>query len=798
MRTSLPRRVCLILLLFAPSLIAEEAMSPFVYTPERVELAKRNAELYGWARSEVEAIMEQADEAVSQSSSALDDWFGETTPTNQCSCPHCDAYWLNYVWEWSPDHPNEIVCNYCDTRITAETYPENAVVNRSDPEGNTIPHPVYKDENGKIFPVRQAIAYYKSLHAYDWIEALGAAYALSGKEVYAEVAGRLLNRLATTYGSYAWHDNFRFEQNPWGWAGKLSGWHMNDAKILTQCAKTYDAIRNSPSLSSEQRRHIEENLFRLGGKMLTAVGPLQGISNDGAYRYGGVAIIGRLLGDDEILSWVLNDKIGYAVYVDKLFYEDGAWHERALGYHDMLCESLYLAPYFLDGYKGVSLRSIPKLQDIYSLPFRMRLPDGTLPPVNDSRWGEKPRVSAVEGAYSLFGDDTWLAYLREVNESELTESGSRFALFNRPPDIPERLAKLNIDTSISETSEDFTGMGLFMLRRGSGDNRTVFTMHHHKYANTHSHYDALSVIFFADGREMLSDLGYPIFGVRQRTTWHTASLSHNTLTVDTLNQRAPNGVANFLHHGELFSACEGESWDSYRFICEPFMRQIALVDTDSGQAYAVDIFRGGGGTVHDWALHGEGSEFAIQDVALQPVDGFEGKDYAYDEVSDVRTGLTSESWKASWGWEDGALLNAHMAPQADCQIFATRSPGQRLRDQRDREINSLFVRREGESVRSSFAAAYDPTRDGSLIKSIERMEESSETDWAVVLKVELEGATDYILTSYTDLAPLGTRFVDGEIEIPWESRFGVVRVRDGIVVTAEWVHDKSEGLAHDI
>ena len=37
------------------------------------------------------------------------------------------------------------------------------------------------------------------------------------------------------------------------------------------------------------------------------------------------------------------------------------------------------------------------------------------------------------------------------------------------------------------------------------------------------------------------------------------------------------------------------------------MRQIALVDTDDGQPYAVDVFRGGGGNIHDWALHGEGS-----------------------------------------------------------------------------------------------------------------------------------------------------------------------------------------------
>ena len=139
-----------------------------------------------------------------------------------------------------------------------------------------------------------------------------------------------------------------------------------------------------------------------------------------------------------------------------------------------------------------------------------------------------------------------------------------------------------------------------------------------------------------------------------------------------------------------------------------------------------------------------------------------------------------------------------MAEQADSQVFVTQSPGQRLREQHDRKIHSLFVRREGENIRSAFAAAYDPSRNGTIIKSIERMEESSEADWALVLKVELEGATDYILTSYIDIAPLGKHFVDGSVDIPWESRFGIVRVKNGKIVRTEWVHAKSEGLAHDI
>ena len=422
----------------------------FVYTPERVERAKKNARLYTWAQDEVDTIMAQANEAVLQSKSALNGWFSKTTPTNQCNCPHCGEYWLNNVWNWSPEKPDNMTCNYCKTEIGLDTFPENDVVIRTDPDGNKIPQPVYRNEEGQIFPIRQAIAYYKAQYAYDWIEALGAAYALTNAEKYAVAAARLLDRLASVYPGYAWHDNFRYETKAWGWAGKLTGWHMHDALILIQCAKTYEAIRRSSQLSPEQREHIEANLFRLGGKMLTATHPLQGISNDAAYRYGGVAIIGRLLQDHDILSWVLNKEDGYAVFVDKLFFKDGAWHERTPSYHNMLCKSLYLAPYFLDGYsdpsgyagpdpyKNVQLRKIPKLEKIHTLLFRMRLPDGTLPPINDSRWGTKPNPEGTEAMYAFSGEERWLAYLQEAYEGKLVEKGSRFALFNRPSDLPER------------------------------------------------------------------------------------------------------------------------------------------------------------------------------------------------------------------------------------------------------------------------------------------------------------------------------------------------------------------------
>ena len=791
---------------------SERILRPaFIYTPERIEQAKANAAKYAWADTLVADMIRLADEAAAQPPERLRAWFTETTPNDQTSCPGCGEYWLNYVWTWQPEEPDQLTCTYCELVVAADTYPQNGVIRRTSPHGDIVPHPIYRDEAGKAYPIWQTIGYKKAVHAYTWIEALGVGYALTGEDRYAKAATQLLYRLAEVYPGYIFHDNFRFDSYPWGWAGKLTGWHLKDAQIFMKIGTTWDVIRHSDAVSQSDRSYIEENLFRKGGEMLTAVRPLQGISNDVTYRFGAVALIGRLLQDDDILAWVLEGDESYDRVLDHLFFKDGAWHERSLSYQGMMTRSVWMAPYYLDGYGEslsvdghprfgeIDLLNHPKMGPIHEIAFQMRFPDGNLPPINDGRLGSRPSKDGVEAMYVLTGEEKWLAYTQAAYEGKLLEEGSLFSLFNRPSEVDQRLVDMTFDPSVSTVSADYTGMGLFMLRRGIGENQTVFTMHHHKFANSHTHYDALSTIVWAQGREMLSDLGYAVFGVRERTTWYNASLSHNTLTVDTHNQRAPNGVANYIYHGDFISACEGESWDSYRFICEPFARQIALIDGPAGRPYAVDLFRGGGGSVHDWALHGEGPEFAVEGVVLDDVDAFPGKDYAYEEVGEVRTGRIEGPSKARWSWADGAVLDAHLADQGDSQLFTTQSPGRRLRDQVGRKISSAFVRRTGDDIRSQFIAAYDPHAGESQVKSVEIVEVSPEAHWALVFKVELiDGFTDYVLASYIDVAAQGEVFTSDDLSIPWQSRFGVVRVKDGQIIREEWVDAPMEGLAHDI
>ena len=143
---------------------AEDAPPPpFIYTPERIERALENSQRHQWAAELAQSMKALADEAVATDPKVLREWFTRTTPNDQTSCPGCGQYWLNYVWDWQPEHPDRLTCNYCELVLEADTFPQNGVINRKTPDGEIIPHPVYRDEAGNTYPIWQTIGDRKSV-----------------------------------------------------------------------------------------------------------------------------------------------------------------------------------------------------------------------------------------------------------------------------------------------------------------------------------------------------------------------------------------------------------------------------------------------------------------------------------------------------------------------------------------------------------------------------------------------------------------------------------------------------------
>ncbi len=792
---------CLIIL-FPVSLTAQKFQKhphPFYYKEIRVNNARQNMDKYEWAQRVYSEIKVNADEAASISDDKLRKWISDHSTTRVCDCPNCKTSWLGYIWEWDPQSPETIVCRICKKPSSIKIFPENSNILLTDPQGKEHKHPVFKNSDGKIFQLRARINYQKLQHIQKWIEDLGAVYAITEDPRYAHKAAVLIYRLAEVLPGYALHDWERHGTVPWSRAGKISGWNYQDAILITVCGKTYDIIYNSDILGNKEKAFIEKNLFHNSAEYLTAVSPFSGITNDIPFRFAGVAMIGRTLEDHKILEWVLNQNEGLSEFTASHFFRDGHWYERSPSYHKMAVKNFHHIVDILQGYSdpenykesdryvNIDLKSIPKIENIYSCLFKAVYPDGSLPPINDSHVHETPPASLAEVGYSWFGGIKWLSILSKAYNGNLNKNGDLYALFNRNPKAEDEAAALYSFTEPPLKSMDFDGLGMAMLRMGTGKNQAAFTMKYGKYTSDHGHFDALGITLFAKGKEMLSDLGYPYWSHRYRGQWMRRSLAHNTITVDMLNQDAAGELIRFFYSGKTFSAFDTEIRNAYQLTMENFVRQIALIRVNKNDVYAVDLFRVKGGNVHDWSLHSEAPDCEVYDIDLHPETELYGFDYAYKYISDVNMGNTSGKWAVEWKWNDGTALYCHMLGQPDCEVYKTRAPGERLiRGDTGRKIDYIFNRRKGEKLKSEFIAVYEPYSGNKFIKNVTKFSFQDDKNWAIVLKIELNGRTDYVLTSY--LTANKEPFTDRNIKIEWKNRFGLVSVMNEKIISEEWIN----------
>ncbi|MEA3403811.1 MAG: heparinase II/III family protein [Armatimonadota bacterium] len=328
-------------------------------------------------------------------------------------------------------------------------------------------------------------------------------------------------------------------------------------------------------------------------------------------------------------------------------------------------------------------------------------------------------------------------------------------------------------------------MGHAILGTGEGDDQAQLHLH---YSGTHGHehYDALSIILFAGGREHLSETKYRAPDDWPSTReWQTMTAGHNTVVIDEQNQQGrfpheshrrpiteadamegisqhagmtidiPNwryrdgGHGNALNDPKLRCFCP--DWDTVQvaeaegeraWYPEPeiYRRTVALVRIDGSQVYAVDIFRVRGGETHDWMLHG-----CLQDpytlttsLDLTPMEGV-----LHQYLDMLRAADTGEGWTAQFDYQAGSSLRTHVLGAPGTRVIVARGPAMRHEGYAD----FIDVRRtSGESV---FVAVHDAFQGRPNVQSIEPVQWGGPMD--VGLRVTLaDGRTDLILSSADD------------------------------------------------
>jgi len=778
----------------------EKHEQPFLLTEKSVAIARGNIRSYDWARAVFDSLKKVADDAVAIKPDEIAEWIPAYTPTRVVDCPVCGTFWAEYIWQWSRERPDEILCRVCSTRVTPENYPDNDSIAVRDPQGQVHFLPVHRRNDGKIYQFRERVAYQKLNQVRNWLEALAYVYAVTGEEQYADAAVNFLKRLAVVYPGYALHDWEQYGTKPWRLAGKISGWNYEDATLIIACGKAYDATRNSPAWDPSDRQLVQQGLFRCAVDFLTKVRPDKQIINDTPFRFAGVAIAARILNDATAMRWVLDEELGIVPFILRNWNYDGSWQERAPSYHLMALRKFHEVVDAVEGYsdppdyrgadhiENFSLKKLRRLQRIYESLFKITYPDGSLPPVNDSHVGDKPPPLLADAAYAWFGSDEALRYLADSYGDSSLSRGNLFSLFHRPKDAPQRLKRIRKSNLLARPSLNVDDLGLIILRSQSKSPETMLTLKYGGIFGGHDHHDKLDLTLFAEGREMLSDLGYVYSYYPKIFTWMQRSLAHNTVTVDGINQSYGWGAWKLFEQTPGMQASEVFAPWIYHTITDVFNRQVILVERN-GKNYIVDIFRVSGGKIHDWSVHAETPDLAINDVQFKKVAKITGRDYAYDELTNVKTAPISNGFYASWQWRDDPLatLKLHMISPQQAQLFLAEAPAQRKIGQEDRQLPYLIVRTKN-SHQTTFIAVWEHFKEESVLQSVrlQELKPIAKKNWRVVIQVNWkDGMVDFIVSDLRD--DPGDQIRIGDQSFVCRGRIGLIRWQNENVIAQQWI-----------
>ncbi|GAI45171.1 unnamed protein product, partial [marine sediment metagenome] len=166
--------------------------------------------------------------------------------------------------------------------------------------------------------------------------------------------------------------------------------------------------------------------------------------------------------------------------------------------------------------------------------------------------------------------------------------------------------------------------------RGNGDDKdaTCFETHYGLRINSHDHSDRLAVTLYGLGEILAPDAGKKGYGSGLQLNWMVQTIAHNTVTINETTQypqgdhntvwvdpipgRPPEGKLVFFHAGKKFKAIramsdkvyEGCVLDRTLILLNPFVIDIYRVSCDAESQI-------------DWAWHGYGQAKSKRKLAQQ-------------------------------------------------------------------------------------------------------------------------------------------------------------------------------------
>ncbi|MBD2863121.1 heparinase II/III domain-containing protein [Paenibacillus oceani] len=664
-------------------------------------------------------------------------------------------------------------------------YPENKQLTVTNRLGQTVDYPYYEDANGTRYFLSAHLWYLQRQYLLTRTRELALTDPLG--------AARLIHRFAEVFPGWVPMNDYdkgvQYPVEPAGgppypyYGGLWSRWSQSELNALGQLADAYAIVKRtnafdllSAELGEDADARIVEDMFRPTLDYFHSFPVIK--HNNEVLNYIGLIALAKALNDPALMHEAVELVERYAANVYML---DGFWKEVSVTYHKdsalLLSRAAEQAagwsdpPGYVSPRTGTRLEQLDLLQRMPQLPAMLGLaakltyPDGRVLPIND----------------------TWAFY--------------------KPPQ-PQDTGSLVLP-----------GGGIAKLARGQGAGQTMLYMGFSPN-NGHDHKDPLNLTLYANGQELLPDIGYTHTKYRQ---WSASTLAHNTVVVDgrdaSISGNAKPGglIREMVKLGDAAEVVRAEQSNAYPQT-ETYGREPWLIGFHGGganEAYVLDLFRVTGGARHEYTLNGDANrtayfetEAALQEygpylldgnpAVVEPVNEYDtgtisdGQYHGYMHVRNVRSAALEDGrFEATLRTMEGAGARSNLrisgfAGTGASQLFIGESPS--LQATRLKGLNydtqteavkhfmpKLVVRREGTALKSNFITVLEPFASGQQPR-IEHIEvlHSDEQTGAAAVAITYGNMRDIVLS-----APqyAGVPLVVGDLRL--DGKLGFIRLVDG-------------------
>jgi hypothetical protein len=587
------------------------------------------------------------------------------------------------------------------------------------------------------------------------------AYAFSGERRYAEW---------TRDGLLAYADLYPGLTISRGGKNRLfTQSSLYESTWVVAVVQAYDLVAGSGVFTSEQARHVEDDLLRRS----VACFKIEDFERDErirdlhfrcynfqAWHIAAVGLVGLAVKDPELVDWAVNSPYGLRHLIAHDINDDGVFWERSQSYQDFVLRALLPFTEAMlhcgvdlyqmnvptdrsrdeDSHYVTDTSDRPKsLRMMFESLYYMTFPDLSYPALGDSNRGPL-RANAISLVGAARYRDQKLAWLLSRNRPEARADATarqpqfgaewHWLVYDQPPDSPSSFPIQ--EGRFANTGEYRNGCSLFpstgvaILREASGDytsqpDSTAVSLSYGPHGGGHGHSDKLNIVLYAQGRQWIPDFGSMPYGSRWKAEWTAQTVSHNTVVVDGISQKPtvarnvewPNDSAadRVLGVLERFDA-SSKSASAYCDTAYEGIRLRRALRLTGGSV--VDAFtvtdRKGAEHQYDYVLHIDG-QLENSSVPLAPKVEKLGETSGYQLVEQRQHGAAKGPFVLTFASE-GKQLRLWVAGPDATEVIV----GDGLTNSPDRKMPMLLLRRKAPGTR--FVTVFEPVSGRDTIRAV--------------------------------------------------------------------------------